>query len=292
MKKNEKEAHAAEVHHSEVWIMDEADETKGSDLWESMMTEAKPTRTKTWKASVDVQQPGFSDTHATGNQQRLEVSGRGNDDDDEKTEVTVVHLTQDASPTQDNSPEEVLSVDDSAECFDQALATNAVPDTACRRTLIGAYTLGKVEEHLQKQGYQVKRVKGDSTFKFGNAGTLVSREVAILPACLGGKRFLVKASILPGDGQFTPLLLSKEFLREMHVRIDMERDVAWFGRLGVEVQLGETNRGHYAVPMFNLVNDCMVGDCDGGRIGKEGTRTKCLTSPNWSILKAVVLKIG
>lgn len=89
--------------------MDEADDEideQGKNLWD-MMAEAAPARAKTWKTSVDVQQPGFSDTHATGNQQRFQADGHGRNE--EKTEVRVVHLINDASPTQGNSPEEVLS---------------------------------------------------------------------------------------------------------------------------------------------------------------------------------------
>lgn len=150
--------------------MDETEEEQGKSVWESMMTDQRPARSKTWRTSVDVQQPGFSDTHATGNQQRLAADGHGERDE---TEAAVVHSDDDAGPTQKkglrfwgvlkktNSPEEVLSAEASGECFDEALATNAVPDTACRRTLIGAYTLGRLEEHLKKQGYQVKRVKGN-----------------------------------------------------------------------------------------------------------------------------------
>lgn len=116
----------------------------------------------------------------------------------------------DASPTPEDSsddfPEQdVLSAEVGTEVFDETLSRNAVPDTACRRSLVGAYTLGRLEAHLKKQGYQVKRVKGNSTFRFGNAGTLVSQEVAILPCCLGGKKFLVKASILPDEGRLSAI---------------------------------------------------------------------------------------
>ena len=89
----------------------------------------------------------------------------------------------------------------------------------------------------------------------------MSREIAVLPACLGGKHFALKASILPNEGKCTPLLLSKEFLRDMKVKLDLGSDSAWFGRLGVEVRLGETERGHYAIPMFDFNacgRDCLV----------------------------------
>ena len=116
-----------------------------------------------------------------------------------------------------------------------------------------------------KQGYKVRRVPGEFSCRFGNSGTLVSREIAVLPACLGGKHFALKASILPNEGKCTPLLLSKEFWRDMKVRLDLGSDSAWFGRLGVEVRLGETERGHYAIPMFDfgvVGRDCLIAGCD------------------------------
>ena len=253
-----------EAHLSEVWIMDDGlSDKRSSDLWESL--QEKPPMAQSWKTSVDVQQDGFSDTHATGNQQR-------HGDDDFKTTITEVQQVK--SPTREEfSEEEVLSVIDvpvefevlSAERalanFDPILETNAVPDTACRRTLIGEYTLSRLEQHLMKQGYKVKKVPGQFAFRFGNSGTLVSHEIAILPACLQGKHFVLKASILPAEGKCTPLLLSKECLRSLKVKIDCGSDVAWFGRLGVEVRLGETERGHYAVPMFDFhdsAKECLV----------------------------------
>ena len=269
-----------------------------AEFWESL--KEKPPTAKSWKTSVDVQQDGFSDTHATGNQQRHGAKS--------KTTVTVVQ--QEMSPTRGSfrfSEKEVLSVEPDSVDFDPILETNAVPDTACRRTLIGEYTLSRLERHLMKQGYKVKKVPGEFSFRFGNSGTLVSREIAVLPACLGGKHFALKASILPKEGKCTPLLLSKEFLRDMKVRLDLGSDCAWFGRLGVEVHLGETERGHYAIPMFDFgvgSKDCLVVGCDGKKNRKSEERSfdisnlerlekesledrlvKCSTSSHGSLLR-------
>ena len=66
------------------------------------------------------------------------------------------------------------------------------------------------------------------------------------------RRILIRASILPDSGCLTPLLLSKEFLRDLGTEIDMNRDVVVFRALGTEIKLGETQRGHYAIPMFEF----------------------------------------
>ena len=87
-------------------------------------------------------------------------------------------------------------------------------------------------------------------FRFGNSGTLTSKEVALLPARVGSRTLLVKAAILDGPGRVTPLLLSKEFLRQLGAVLDLERDRCEFRASGERVDLVETKRGHYGVPMF------------------------------------------
>ena len=134
---------------------------------------------------------------------------------------------------------------------DSSLAACGVPDTACRRTLVGAYTLTCIERLLARQGYQVRKVSESNQFRFGNSGVLSSDEVAILPASLGNRLFLVKAAILRGSGSATPLLLSKELMRHLGAVLDMSRDVCEFKNLGCTVKMVETKKGHYGIPLFN-----------------------------------------
>ena len=89
---------------------------------------------------------------------------------------------------------EVLSAQpnlDTCESIDSILGQCAVPDTACRRSLIGEYTLGMLERHLRSQGYRVIRRRGRSELKFGNDETLISWEDALIPACIGGNHVVV-----------------------------------------------------------------------------------------------------
>ena len=126
-------------------------------VWQ--MFNAKPTKTVSWKSSVDVQKDGFFDSHATGNCQRQEDMANR-----EQQIPTTVAMTSDlVGPMQKdkvtkffehfNHGSEVLSAEAAVRFsgFDPALGSNAIPDTACRHTLIGSYTLRQLEQHLLKQ---------------------------------------------------------------------------------------------------------------------------------------------
>jgi hypothetical protein len=120
--------------------------------------------------------------------------------------------------------------------------------------------LRKLEQHLLKSGKIIMKRNESNEFRFGNNETLISKESAIIPACVQGRRMLIRAAILPDGGCLTSLLLSKEFLRELGAEIDLGREVVSFRKLGVEVQLGETRRGHYAIPMFEFGVDCFESE--------------------------------
>ena len=207
--------------------------------------EAKPIKWGEGQAN-DVRNAGFADTHSTGNRQRG------------KSSVTVVHGSP-SSPTLQDFPHDVLSADteSSVASFDPTLAQCGVPDTACRRTLVGAYTLECIANLLKSQGLKVLRSPCRNSFRFGNDGTLVSEEVAMLPARVGDRVFFIKAAILGGQGRNTPLLLSKELLKRLGAVIDMVRDEVCFMYLGARVKLGETRRGHYGVQLFKGVREIL-----------------------------------
>lgn len=131
------------------------------------------------------------------------------------------------------------------------LSDHGVPDTACRRSLIGASVLERMEEHVRGVGCRIVRKKGVNVFRFGNAESLTSTELAIIPCFIGGRKILLQVAVLPGTGSETPLLMSKELLRELGAVLDMTTDTMMFRNLkDVTVQLGRTNKGHYAVPLF------------------------------------------
>ena len=118
------------------------------------------------------------------------------------------------------------------------ISSHAVPDTACRKTLIGQYTLRDMERHVHDRGLKVKRLKGVNVFRFGNAGELTSTEIAHIPVYLGSTPVVIKAAVLPGSGAKTPLLLSKELLKWLGCKMNMDDDVMMFSRLNEKVEAG------------------------------------------------------
>lgn len=247
-----------------VTIQDNHD--KHEHVWQ-LFSEAG-SKTVSWKTKVDVQKEGFSDTHATGNQQRS-VKDHGQHEEietavaTEKKKGPMLKGETEIFQTCSQGEKDVLSAGGlgfSSDRFDDILSQNGVPDTACRRTLIGVYTLRKLEQHLLKSGKIIMKCNESNEFRFGNNETLISKGSAIIPACVQGRRMLIRAAILPDGGCLTSLLLSKEFLRELGAEIDLGREVVSFRKLGVEVQLGETRRGHYAIPMFEFGVDCFESE--------------------------------
>ena len=119
---------------------------------------------------------------------------------------------------------------------------------------MGEHTLGRIEKQLLKFGFRSRRVSVRSEFRFGNAGTLVSEESVLLPAKIAGRRLVIRAAILPREGSETPLLLSKEFLRQLGCVMNFARDVVQFQGIGAELQMVETSRGHYGIPLFDFEN--------------------------------------
>ena len=130
------------------------------------------------------------------------------------------------------------------------LACHGVPDTACRRTLIGESVLGRMSGVLSESGLKILQVPECHEFRFGNAGVLKTNKAALIPISLGGRQLAIKAAVLPGSGAETPLLLSKELLRGLHAKLDMEKDALEVGKYGVTIKLKETEKGHYALPLF------------------------------------------
>ena len=139
-----------------------------------------------------------------------------------------------------------------------ALDEHAVPDTACRKTLIGEYTLYGMESKLRAKGFDVHRFGETNEFRFGNAGTLTSKEVARIPIRIGRSRMLINAAILPGSGARTPLLFSKELMKCLKGVIDLEKDEMFFRRLNERVKLSITQRGHYAIPVLEATEPAEI----------------------------------
>ena len=131
------------------------------------------------------------------------------------------------------------------------LCEYAVPDTACRKTLVGEVILQGIEKRLNQKGLRVIRRHEKNEFRFGNAGTLISSEVAQIPLWLGRRRVVVHAAVLLDSGSLTLFLFSKELFRKLECVLDMKNDQCVFHRLdSTPIKLKRTACGHYAIPVL------------------------------------------
>lgn len=280
-----KEAMMAEVH-----VVEEG--YTGQGVWQ--LFEQVP-KNVTWQESQsdDVGNIGFADAHATGNRQRQDLVKPGDPGKVEKSQENTV--MQFESPTLNVFPSRHFVIERQEGCFethfsdheqevlsaDQGVVESvkreagdgncAVIDSACRRTLIGEYTLQHLEQHLLKHNLRTVRRDEQCEFRFGNSGTLVSREAVLIPACVGDRKFLIKAAILPAGGSWTPLLLSKEFMKQLGIVLNTVEDSVEFRRLGKTVKLRINGRGHYVVPLFCFggVSDCLAVEGNSHRKNHE-----------------------
>eukprot|EP00435_Cladocopium_sp_Y103_P072919 s192_g41.t1 len=225
---------------------------KVQQMWDIFMSGDPEEKVVCWGQDLanDVRNSGNADTHSTGNRQRDGGSA-------------VVHEDK----CKRGLEQEVFSGEDQLRAGnfdDPILITCGVPDTACRKTLVGKNILAHIERHLSEHGMKTRRAKVSSEFRFGNNGILSSEEVVLIPACIGGKRIIVKAAVLPAEGSYTPLLLSKEFLRQLGSVLDLNSDSVYFEKLGCKVKLKETRKGHYAIPLFQFsgIDDAFAADAD------------------------------
>ena len=110
-------------------------------------------------------------------------------------------------------------------------------DTGCSRFLIGQHTLEKWEQMLtQRWGVSTQRIQLENTmtFRFGDDETLETRTLAIF--LVGNARVdgVLRVHVVPGSA---PLLLSKEFQRDLGCHIDLGRGHLSFEKLGVRAEV-------------------------------------------------------
>lgn len=167
----------------------------------------------TWESETesDVRNPSNADTHSTGNRQRHGISPR--DQTSHEQEHGAGGLGPPPTTMTKQTTRVVFEVCQGEEALSEGMFTSdpklslcGVPDTACRKSLVRSRTLENIEKKLFDQGYKVEKSRVRSEFRFGNAGTLVADQVALLPAVIDGRKIIVKAAILPDEGSITPIL--------------------------------------------------------------------------------------
>ena len=79
------------------------------------------------------------------------------------------------------------------------------------------------------------------TFRFGNDETLETRTLAILPVGIARVCGVLRVYVVPGGA---PLLLSKEFLRDLGCHIDLGRGHLFLQKLGVRAVVTSKQSPH------------------------------------------------
>ena len=121
--------------------------------------------------------------------------------------------------------------------FVATVGAEGVLDTGASRTVVGS---GRVRDMLQglpaECRREVRQVKSDITFRFGNSGTLSAKHALLLPAA--GSTW-VRVEIVPGD---TPLLISNRLLRHLDAVIHVKKGILSLGA-GAKIPLRFDERG-------------------------------------------------
>ena len=124
--------------------------------------------------------------------------------------------------------------------------TYGVMDSGATRTVIGSDFVAELLQNLDPEiRRQVKRCKNETTFRFGNLGTLKSTQAIVVP--LG--TLLLKIAVVKGS---TPFLLSNSLLRRLKAKIDCEHDQLHSPLLRRSVSLQPTPKGLYLVDLNDL----------------------------------------
>ena len=87
------------------------------------------------------------------------------------------------------------------------------------------------------------------TFRFGNDETLETRTLAALPVGIAGVNGVLRVYVVPGGA---PLLLSKEFLRDLGCHIDLGRGRLFFEKLGVPTVVTSEQSSHLLLPLTSF----------------------------------------
>ena len=109
----------------------------------------------------------------------------------------------------------------------------------------------------------------------------MAEESAVIPACISAHRCLIRASILETQGKCTPLLLSKELLKQLNCVLDLANDrVLLFGSW---IPLIEIGKGHYGLRCFDFGSE---------RFSTEGKAESCQKRPKSTTLMSSSTPFG
>ena len=125
-------------------------------------------------------------------------------------------------------------------------ARNCAAHTCCTSSVAGRPWLDIYVQELceEDKAKVIGPMKSNKLFKFGNNGMLRSLGRYSVPAMVAGRSWVIDFDIIDSD---IPLLMSKGDMKQMKMKIDLEKDTAsvW----GISVDLKTTNSGHYLLPL-------------------------------------------
>ena len=145
-----------------------------------------------------------------------------------------------------------FQLEDKDECLTYLMgeSTNrALLDTGASSTVCGKKWLTVFEESLTPAEHQeVKVIPCEKNFSFGDGDAVTAKIQKILPVTICGQEVTLSVFVVDND---IPLLLSRESMKKMKMKIDNETDKVY--ALGGEENLVITKSGHMMIPIDNQV---------------------------------------
>ena len=125
----------------------------------------------------------------------------------------------------------------------------AVLDTGCNVNVCGTKWLEEYEDVLDERDRKlVKEGKTERYFRFGDGKSVKALKRVWIPGYIGKEKIRIGTEVIESD---IPLLLSKTFMKEMGMIIDLVDDRIYW-RKGEIKDLKITSTGHYAI----AINKC------------------------------------
>ena len=158
---------------------------------------------------------------------------------------------------------------ESHETLFASTGTIGVVDIGASQTVIGDKQVPELLSQLPCEiRKQVRQVKCNLVFRFGNHQTLVSKRALLMP--LGKVSFRI--AIVPGQ---TPFLLSNSFLKGIKAVIDTDDETLWSKLLNKSLQITRTAKNLFLMDI-NQLWDTLISE--GGDVLSPGHRPQCFAS--------------
>ncbi|KAL5272394.1 hypothetical protein ACHWQZ_G000556 [Mnemiopsis leidyi] len=135
------------------------------------------------------------------------------------------------------------------ETFNKALIDTGATSNVCGEIWLNTY-LDSLHTNLRKD---VKDLKKDMRFRFGDGEAVTSQRCVLLPVHLCDKDLVIETYVVAGG---LPFLLSRTCMKEMGVSLDIECDrIAISGKYQ---DLEVTNSGHYVADLLDRTENVLV----------------------------------